>query len=60
MIHKIGLYTLLLRYEREYPKICVVFVVLVMHEISDAISCNIMLYALYWLEKVSKNILAIS
>ena len=47
MIHKIELYTLLLWYEREYPKLCVVFALLGIHEISYAISFKIMLYALY-------------
>ena len=59
MIRKIGLYTLSLRYEREYPKLCVVSVVLGIHEISYSVSLKIRLQALYRLETVSKNIFAI-
>ena len=59
MIRKFGLYTLSLRNEKEYPKLCFVSVVLGIHEISYAISCKFMLQALYWLETASKNILAI-
>ena len=43
MIRKIGLYTLSLRYEREYPKLCAVSVVLGIHEISYTISFKIRL-----------------
>ena len=46
MIHKIGLYTLPLRYEKEYAKVCVVSVVFGIHEISYAISLKIRLQAL--------------
>ena len=59
MIHKIGLYTSSLRYEREYPWFWVVSVVLGILEISYGISLRIRLQALDWLETVSKNILVI-
>ena len=54
--HKIGLHVLLLRYDWEYFQFC--FLVLGIHEISHAISHKLRLQALYWLEAVSKAILA--
>ena len=60
IIHKIGLFTLAFRYERQYFSFCVVSVVLDTHEISHASIHKIKLQALYYLETVSKNILGIS
>ena len=59
MIHKPGLYTLSLQYEREYSSFCVVSVAFCMHEISCAISLKIKSQVFYWVETVSKKILFI-
>ena len=51
-------FILLLRCDLEYSQFCAFFFVLGVHEISYAISYKIRLQALYWLEAVSKTILA--